>query len=97
MLEYIKTEYLEATYRMILSISNKYKINKKRIYGTGQSMGAMTNLYLLANSNIITDPEEIKCIHEEIQKADKQNQIEKNKKNKDFIPKSVDFVFKLVY
>ena len=34
-----------------------------------------SNLYLLSNSNIITDPEEIK-------KADKQNQIEKNKKTK---------------
>jgi hypothetical protein len=56
-----------------------------------------SNLYLLSNSNIITDPEEIKYLYEEIQKADKQNQIEKNKKNKDFIPKSCDFVFKLIY
>ena len=56
-----------------------------------------SNLYLLSNSNIITAPEEIKCLYEEIQKADKQNQVEKNKKNKNFIPKSCDFVFKLVY
>ena len=56
-----------------------------------------SNLYLLSNSNIITDPEEIKCLYDEIQKADKQNQIEKNKNNKNFIPKSCDFVFKLVY
>jgi hypothetical protein len=56
-----------------------------------------SNLYLLSNSNIITDPEEIKYLYEEIQKADKQNQIEKNKNNKNFIPKSCDFVFKLIY
>ena len=56
-----------------------------------------SNLYLLSNSNIITDSKEIKFLYEEIQKADKQNQIEKNKKNKDFIPKSCDFVFKLIY
>jgi len=56
-----------------------------------------SNLYLLSNSNIITNPEEIKCLYDEIQKADKQNQIEKNKNNKNFIPKSCDFVFKLVY
>jgi hypothetical protein len=56
-----------------------------------------SNLYLLSNSNIITDPEEIKILYEEIQKADKKNQIETNKNNKDFIPKSGDFVFKLVY
>ena len=56
-----------------------------------------SNLYLLSNSNIITDPEEIKYLYEEIQKADRQNQIEKNKNNKNFIPKSCDFVFKLLY
>ena len=56
-----------------------------------------SNLYLLSNSNIITNPEEISCLYDEIQKADKQNQIEKNKNNKNFIPKSSDFVFKLVY
>jgi len=56
-----------------------------------------SNLYLLSNSNIITNPEEIKCLYDEMQKADKQNQIEKNKNNKNFIPKSCDFVFKLVY
>ena len=52
---------------------------------------------MLSNSNIITDPEEIKFLYDEIQKADKQNQIEKNKNNKNFIPKSCDFVFKLLY
>ena len=56
-----------------------------------------SNLYLMSNSNIITDPEEIKNLYDEIQKADKKNQIEKNKKNINFIPKSSDFVFKLVY
>jgi len=56
-----------------------------------------SNLYLMSNSNIITDPEEIKYLYDEIQKADKKNQIEKNKKNINFIPKSSDFVFKLVY
>ena len=56
-----------------------------------------TNLYLLSNSNIITDSEEIKFLYDEIQKADNQNQIEKNKNNKNFIPKSCDFVFKLLY
>ena len=56
-----------------------------------------SNLYLLSNSNIITDPEEIKNLYDEIQKADKKNQIETTKNNKNFIPKSHDFVFKLVY
>ena len=56
-----------------------------------------SNLYLLSNSNIITEPEEIKSLYDEIQKADKLNQIEANKKNKNFIPQSCDFVFKLVY
>ena len=56
-----------------------------------------SNLYLMSNSNIITDPEEIKNLYDEIQKADKKNQIEKNKNNINFIPKSGDFVFKLVY
>ena len=56
-----------------------------------------SNLYLMSNSNIISDPEEIKNLYDEIQKADKKNQIEKNKNNINFIPKSGDFIFKLVY
>ena len=35
--------------RLIEKICEDYSINKDRIYSTGQSMGAMTTLYLLAN------------------------------------------------
>ena len=46
---YLKNEFINVTSRLISLIKSKYPIDSKRIYGTGQSMGAMTMLYLLAN------------------------------------------------
>jgi predicted peptidase len=44
-----KSEYLNITLKLIAKLEEDYSIDKNRIYGTGQSMGAMTTLYLLAN------------------------------------------------
>lgn len=43
---HVTTDYVEATPRLIDSVSQKYSVDKNRIYGTGQSMGAMTSLLL---------------------------------------------------
>lgn len=46
-----KSEYIDITINLIKEIQEKYKnIDKKRIYGTGQSMGAMVTLYFLTNN-----------------------------------------------
>ena len=47
--KYSKSEYINVTVRLIQYLIEKYPINTDRIYSTGQSMGAMTTLYLLAN------------------------------------------------
>ena len=47
---YSKSEYINVTIRLILNLLKEYNIDSNRIYGTGQSMGAMTTLYLLANN-----------------------------------------------
>ena len=44
-----KSEYFYMTLNLIKKLEEQYNIDKNRIYGTGQSMGAMTTLYLLAN------------------------------------------------
>lgn len=44
-----KSEYVNVTIGLIQEIKEKYAIDKNRIYGTGQSMGAMVLLYLLSN------------------------------------------------
>lgn len=41
-----KSEYLNATKNMIDNVSTSYSVDANRIYGTGQSMGGMTILYL---------------------------------------------------
>ena len=46
---YSKSEYINVTVRLIQKLIKDYSINTDRIYSTGQSMGAMTTLYLLAN------------------------------------------------
>ncbi|MGT2925437.1 carboxylesterase family protein [Streptococcus caviae] len=43
---YTTTEYVELTKRFIDYASEKYAVDTDRIYGTGQSMGAMTTLLL---------------------------------------------------
>ena len=44
-----KSEYFYMTLNLIKKLEEQYNIDKNRIYGTGQSMGAMATLYLLAN------------------------------------------------
>ena len=46
---YFINENINITIRLISLIKSKYNIDPKRIYGIGQSMGAMTILYLLSN------------------------------------------------
>ncbi len=43
---YIKTDYLNATKNLIDNVSSTYSVDTNKIYGTGQSMGGMTMLYL---------------------------------------------------
>lgn len=43
---YVKTDYLNATKNLIDNVSSTYSVDTNRIYGTGQSMGGMTMLYL---------------------------------------------------
>ncbi len=43
---YQKSEYLNATKNLIDNVSSAYSVDKNRIYGTGQSMGGMSILYL---------------------------------------------------
>ena len=43
------TDYVEATARMIQAVAEENAVDTDRIYGTGQSMGCMTMLYLAAN------------------------------------------------
>ena len=47
-----KSEYLNVTLNLISKLEEKYSIDPNRIYGTGQSMGAMATLFLLANNDI---------------------------------------------
>ena len=44
-----KSEYVNLTIDLIEEIQRNYSIDKNKIYGTGQSMGAMVTLYLLSN------------------------------------------------
>lgn len=43
------TDYVDATARMIQTVAAENAVDTDRIYGTGQSMGCMTFLYLAAN------------------------------------------------
>ena len=44
------SEYINVTIRLISQLQKDFNIDSNRIYSTGQSMGAMTTLYILANS-----------------------------------------------
>ena len=44
------SDYMNVIIRMINHLSDEYRINKNKIYSTGQSMGCMTSLYLTANN-----------------------------------------------
>ena len=45
---YTTTDYIPLTRNLILSLAETYSVDTNRIYGTGQSMGAMTTMYLEA-------------------------------------------------
>jgi predicted peptidase len=45
---YSTTEYVEMTARFMESIEDTYSVDDELVYGTGQSMGCMTILYLAA-------------------------------------------------
>ena len=45
---YTMTEYVEMTARLVESLTSEYAVDPDRVYGTGQSMGAMTTMYLAA-------------------------------------------------
>jgi predicted peptidase len=45
---YTMTDYVEMTARLIGSLTSEYAVDLDRVYGTGQSMGAMTIMYLAA-------------------------------------------------
>jgi len=45
---YTTTDYVEMTARLVEYIEDKYSVDTDRVYGTGQSMGAMTVMYLAA-------------------------------------------------
>ena len=47
--QFFLSEYINVTERLIQKLISDYSIDKGRIYSTGQSMGAMTTLYLLSN------------------------------------------------
>jgi predicted peptidase len=42
------TEYVDMTARLVESVSSEYGVDPDRVYGTGQSMGCMTVMYLAA-------------------------------------------------
>lgn len=42
------TDYIELTKRMLESVMSEYNLDNSQIYGTGQSMGCMTIMYLSA-------------------------------------------------
>lgn len=44
------SKYMDVIIRMIDSLEDEYRINKNKVYSTGQSMGCMTSLYLTANN-----------------------------------------------
>ncbi|MFG3407016.1 alpha/beta hydrolase-fold protein [Streptomyces sp. NPDC048142] len=43
---YTTTDYVEVTRRLLDSVTGEYSVDPKRVYGTGQSMGCMTVMYL---------------------------------------------------
>ena len=45
---YTTTDYIPLTRNLILWLAETYSVDTNRIYGTGQSMGAMTTMYLQA-------------------------------------------------
>jgi len=42
------TDYVDMTARLVESLESEYAVDTNRVYGTGQSMGAMTIMYLAA-------------------------------------------------
>lgn len=47
--QHVLTDYVELTGRLLQNVEAEYHADTSRIYGTGQSMGCMTVMYLAAN------------------------------------------------
>ena len=47
--QHVLTDYVELTGRLLQAVETEYHADTSRIYGTGQSMGCMTVMYLAAN------------------------------------------------
>ncbi|BDA63573.1 alpha/beta hydrolase-fold protein [Actinomyces capricornis] len=45
---YTLTDYVEMSQRLVASLVEEYPVDRARVYGTGQSMGCMTVMYLAA-------------------------------------------------
>ncbi|MFF0988806.1 carboxylesterase family protein [Kocuria nitroreducens] len=45
---YTTTDYVEMTARLVADVGENYSVDTDRVYGTGQSMGCMTVMYLAA-------------------------------------------------
>lgn len=46
--QHVLTDYVEMTGRMLVDVADKYHADPHHIYGTGQSIGCMTVMYLAA-------------------------------------------------
>ena len=44
------SKYMDVIVRMLANIETEYRVDKDKVYSTGQSMGCMTTLYLTANN-----------------------------------------------
>lgn len=47
--QHVMSDYVELTGRFLVDVAQRYHADPSRIYGTGQSMGCMTVMYLAAN------------------------------------------------
>lgn len=47
--DHVLTDYVELTARLIQHVEQTYAVDRRHVYGTGQSMGCMTTMYLAAN------------------------------------------------
>jgi predicted peptidase len=47
---YTMTDYVDMTARLVEALKTEYAVDQDRVYGTGQSMGAMTTMYLAAQN-----------------------------------------------
>jgi hypothetical protein len=53
---YTTTDYVDMTARLVAAVQEEYSVDPDRVYGTGQSMGCMTVMYLAASTPICSPP-----------------------------------------